>query len=107
MRYGGEEFALVLPDTDQAGAQLLAERLCAAVENLSIPHESSGAGACVTISAGVSSTGGLAPDIHGGGSAHLLKCADEALYEAKSNGRNRVVYRAYTRPGPDDAEPNR
>lgn len=98
VRYGGEEFALVLPDTDQAGAQLLGERLCTTIEHLKLPNESLGEGGFVTISVGVSSIEHITPEIHEYGSTHLLKCADEALYQAKADGRNQVVYRAYGSP---------
>ncbi|GHC15606.1 hypothetical protein GCM10010082_02760 [Kushneria pakistanensis] len=98
VRYGGEEFAVVLPDTDEAGARLLAQQLCTAIERLNIPNESLGAGACVTISVGVSSITHTTSDAHGYGGAHLLKRADEALYQAKSSGRNRAVYCPYAQP---------
>ncbi|SPJ33762.1 GGDEF domain-containing protein [Kushneria phyllosphaerae] len=98
VRYGGEEFAVVLPDTDEAGALQLAQRLCTTVETLNIPNESLGVGACITISVGVSSITYITPDAHHYGGAHLLKRADEALYQAKENGRNQVVYRAYGCP---------
>lgn len=100
VRYGGEEFAIVLPDTDEAGARQLAQRLCASVEALNISNEALGAGARVTISVGVSSITHILPDPHEYGGAHLLKRADEALYQAKSNGRNQVVYRPYGHAGP-------
>lgn len=94
-RYGGEEFAVVLPDTDEAGARLLAEQLCTGIEALKIPNVALGTGGVVTISVGVSTIRHVTSDLPEYGGDHLLKCADEALYQAKSNGRNQVVYRAH------------
>ncbi|MFC0337160.1 diguanylate cyclase (GGDEF) domain-containing protein [Kushneria avicenniae] len=94
-RYGGEEFAVVLPGTDEAGARLMGERLRSAVADLKLPNESLGKKACVTISVGVSSLENMAFDADEHGVVHLLKCADEALYQAKSNGRDQVAYQAY------------
>jgi diguanylate cyclase (GGDEF)-like protein len=85
-RYGGEEFVVVLPGTDAAGAVLLAERLRASVAALAIGHAQSRAAAHVTISLGVAT---LVPG-RDGGPEGLLTAADQALYEAKRGGRNRV-----------------
>ncbi len=85
-RYGGEEFVVVLPGTDAAGAGTLAERLRAAVEALAIPHTASRAAAHVTISAGVATA---VPE-RGAAAAALVAAADQALYQAKHDGRNRV-----------------
>jgi diguanylate cyclase (GGDEF)-like protein/putative nucleotidyltransferase with HDIG domain len=80
-RVGGEEFALIAPDTDQGGALTLAERLrCAVLDEFSrdpVP---------VTISFGISSH-----QDHGETAAALLHAADDALYQAKESGRNRSV----------------
>jgi len=89
-RYGGEEMAVILPDTDTAGAVLVAENIRTAVEALRIPHVENGPTArFVTISAGVATALSRM-----GGSiqmpAGLLQAADIALYKAKNNGRNRV-----------------
>ncbi|ARS53369.1 GGDEF domain-containing protein [Kushneria konosiri] len=94
VRYGGEEFAIVLPGTDASDARQLARRLCTTIEGLKLSHEALGKGACVTISVGVSSIRYMTPDIHGRDGTHLLKCADEAMYQAKLKGRNQVVYLA-------------
>lgn len=85
-RYGGEEFVIVLPDTDSQGAGIIAEKLRSTVEALQIEHTDSKTARYVTISLGVSST--LPRD--GGIPAALIEMADEALYKAKENGRNRV-----------------
>jgi two-component system cell cycle response regulator len=82
-RYGGEEMALVLPETDAAGASAIAERLRAAVETTA--HATEHGTLRVTISVGVATWpgGGQTPD-------ELLTTADRALYRAKQTGRNRV-----------------
>ena len=83
-RYGGEEFACLLPDTDNGGATLLAQRLLDSVRALKIPHAMSSAGEHLTISAGVAT---LLPDSTSG-IENLLNIADEQLYRAKHDGRN-------------------
>ena len=85
-RYGGEEFVLVMPETDMAVATMVAERLRRriATEPFSIQQ-----GACsleVTISIGIAALGAPTDT-----AAAILKRADEALYRAKRDGRNRVV----------------
>ena len=80
-RLGGEEFAVVAPDTDLEGARVLAERLRDEVERASEAF-----GIPVTISAGVAVSSARTS-----ASSALLKAADRALYTAKELGRNRVV----------------
>ncbi len=87
VRYGGEEFIVLLAEASKEEALLNAHRLLKKVEALAIPHEGSVVKNCITVSIGVAT---LLPDHH---SRHedLVKMADEALYQAKSNGRNQVV----------------
>lgn len=82
-RFGGEEFAIILPETDADGARQICEQAVAAVHALDLPHPDSPLGR-VTISIGAAATipnPRLAP-------TRLFAAADEALYEAKRAGRN-------------------
>jgi diguanylate cyclase (GGDEF)-like protein len=87
-RYGGEELAVVLPGTDLEGAHSLAERVRAGIEGLDIPPVADGDDEPlkVTASFGVATLPGSANDVRG-----LIEAADEALYEAKRTGKNKVV----------------
>jgi diguanylate cyclase (GGDEF)-like protein/PAS domain S-box-containing protein len=86
-RYGGEELAVVLPATDQSGATGVAERICRAVSALRIEHRGNSEG-IATVSAGATSD---IPLSHGDDSpTRLIEAADQALYQAKRGGRNRV-----------------
>jgi len=87
-RYGGEEFAITMPDTDEEGAVIVAEELRSSVENLQIPNEHSKLKPIVTISLGVATADGMTTiNDH-----ELIKQADEALYQAKKEGRNRAIF---------------
>jgi diguanylate cyclase (GGDEF)-like protein/PAS domain S-box-containing protein len=85
-RYGGEEFIVVLPSTDSDGAQLLAEQIRSAVELRSLPHSGNPPHAVITVSVGCA-TSILDYDSPRNS---LLQAADDALYVAKSAGRNRI-----------------
>ncbi|MEF8794388.1 diguanylate cyclase [Thiohalorhabdus sp.] len=87
-RYGGEELAALLPGTDAPGSMEVAERFRKAAADLAIPHAYSSAAGLVTLSLGVAE---LAPDSGEAGASQLLHQADEALYKAKTDGRNRVA----------------
>lgn len=86
-RYGGEEFVVILPNTTRDGGLQVAERLRHELELLTIPHEKSRPLGIVTMSFGLSTRGETDTPI-----AHekLIQQADTALYQAKTNGRNRV-----------------
>jgi len=90
-RYGGEEFVVLLPETHQEGTRSIAQAVRQAVENLNFLHEYSKVSQHVTISVGALS--GTVTD--GQQALALLKKADEALYQAKLNGRNQVWMEAF------------
>ena len=86
-RIGGEEFAILLPDTDQAGALRIAGKVHAEVSTLAVRSAGIGAGA-VTVSTGLASrvlVEGERPALE-----DLCRLADDALYEAKAGGRNQT-----------------
>jgi len=87
-RFGGEEFALILPDTPLDGAITIAEKVRQAVEELRIPHRTSQVSPWVTVSGGLAV---LLPD-ETATPQLLISQADAALYESKNNGRNRISY---------------
>jgi diguanylate cyclase (GGDEF)-like protein len=84
-RYGGEELAVVLPETDADGAAQLAERMREAVERLRVSAASGSGKLSITASFGVASIPDSADD-----KASLIAAADAALYRAKRAGKNRV-----------------
>ena len=88
-RYGGEEFIIVMPDTEFAVAQNVAERIRAQIAGTPFAVGAEGKSIKVTVSVGVSSFQPPRDSV-----AALLKRADVALYEAKHKGRNRVVANA-------------
>ena len=85
-RYGGEEFVVVAADADVSTARELAETMRRSVERLAMPHEVSDAARVVTVSLGIAV---VVPSEHTQ-AARLLHLADDALYRAKKDGRNRV-----------------
>lgn len=85
-RYGGEELAVLLPNTDVAAAAALAEKIRSAVRDLKIVHAGAPDG-FVTLSAGVDA---LSPAETRQPPKELIQAADRALYAAKMGGRNRV-----------------
>lgn len=85
-RYGGEEFIAVLPHSDEACAMAMAEQVRQAVEALQLRHEGSSSALVLTVSVGVASGKAL----FGQAPESLVAQADQALYMAKREGRNRV-----------------
>jgi diguanylate cyclase (GGDEF)-like protein/PAS domain S-box-containing protein len=86
-RYGGEEFIVILPNTNLEGAISVAENLHNAIADLQIPHQDSDVSDVVTISMGIASDiPNLEQSPYG-----LINQADQALYDAKQQGRNRSV----------------
>jgi diguanylate cyclase (GGDEF)-like protein len=88
-RYGGEEFLVVLPETDIAGAVSVAEKIRSLVQKTHVPMDD-GAMVGVTISIGLASLPNDRPRQGGVTSRDLIAAADRSLYEAKNSGRNRV-----------------
>ena len=91
-RYGGEEFAVILPNIDSAGTICVAHKIKVSVGSLSIKHELSDVSDYVTLSQGVTNivpSHQITPD-------SLIAVADLALYDAKKQGRNRIVFHPYS-----------
>ena len=87
-RYGGEEFACILPETGQQGALLIAERMRQGIIGLAIRHDWSDAAGCVSASLGLVTVRCDACELV----LEVISQADELLYKAKSNGRNRLEF---------------
>jgi two-component system, cell cycle response regulator len=85
-RYGGEEFVIVMPETDMAVAAIVAERIRRRIAGEPFSIGSGATALDVTISVGLAALSGVADT-----AAAILKRADQALYRAKRDGRNRVV----------------
>jgi two-component system chemotaxis family response regulator WspR len=96
-RFGGEEFMVLLPDTDAEAARRLADGLCKRVAGLEITHRESPPVNLVTVSIGVAST---IPQ-HGESQLALIAFADKALYEAKRLGKNRALMADFPVPPPN------
>ena len=88
VRYGGEEIAVILPDTASERAFLVAERIRVAILDLNVPHVNSAVSNRLTVSIGCSTVLGSTSSAE---PVDLLLDADRSLYKAKAGGRNRVV----------------
>ena len=84
-RYGGEEFCLIMPNTQDP--DIVAKACLEKVRDLNIPHNSSSCSECVSISIGLATTVPLKDD----SLTNFLKTADRALYKAKNSGKNQIV----------------
>jgi diguanylate cyclase (GGDEF)-like protein len=91
-RYGGEEFAAILPRTMAKGAVVIGEQIRQQVKQMHLLHAGSFIGNVVTLSVGVASTIPVVSQ----SAQILINEADKALYEAKSQGRDRVVLRQFS-----------
>lgn len=85
-RIGGEEFAIILPETDETSARKVAERCRQALEQAKIPHERSSVSDFLTLSIGVATRIPAAADQ----AVSLIEAADKSLYQSKNGGRNRI-----------------
>lgn len=88
-RFGGEEFMLLLPETDENAAQQVAEHCQRIIEKLQIPHEASTVGRFITVSMGV---GTIKQPLAEMEPRHFIEAVDKLLYKAKKNGRNRTEF---------------
>lgn len=87
-RFGGEEFVLILPDTDAMSASAVAERCRKLILEQAITHERSDVAETLTISAGVAT---IIPAAQDGERVDFIELVDKRLYQAKMKGRNRIV----------------
>ncbi|WP_325894888.1 diguanylate cyclase domain-containing protein [Grimontia sp. NTOU-MAR1] len=91
-RFGGEEFALLLPKSDERSAQQVAWELCQTIRDLCIPHQGSANSGIITISIG----GIISKPTPDTKPNQLLEAADQCLYKAKRAGRNRAELKRYS-----------
>lgn len=90
-RYGGEEFAVLMPHTDEEGALVMAKRLRDAVYALQIPHVDSSWGR-VTVSIGLKTIAAVCAYCEHSAGEAIVMGTDKALYRAKANGRNAIAF---------------
>ena len=90
-RYDGEQFVVVLPNTDENGARVMAEKILNNVRTCGVPHTQSEVADYVTVSVGATTAH---MDLAFDGDDYIRR-ADEALYMAKGNGRNQYTYLAF------------
>jgi len=87
-RYGGDEFVVVLPNTSDIGAMMMADKMLDEIRNRNLPHGKNEAADHVTISIGVTA----AKVLHTDTADDFVKIADKMLYESKRNGRNQCSF---------------
>src|SRR5256714_4528750 len=97
-RYGGEEFSILLPQTSTSEARVIAERIRRRIERTHFPHDQSQPLGAVTVSIGISSFG---PELDS--PVEIVYAADQALYVAKSRGKNCVEAFEPKRPKGEEA----
>ncbi len=99
-RFGGEEFVLLMPDTNEEGAMLIGEKLRREVENLAIPHEFAQTSKVVTVSIGLTA---MVP-AHSIRRTELIEQADRELYRSKKSGRNCVNGQRFATPAISESQ---
>lgn len=87
VRYGGEEYAIILPDTHYEGVMSVAERIQKDIKALALPHQDSGVKPYITLSIGVA----VVIPSEGANPTTLIEAADNCLYRSKREGRNCIV----------------
>lgn len=90
-RYGGEEFVVLLPNTQASGAWIVAQEIQCNIRQLSLEHQASLVSPFITMSMGFSST----IPTHEIAGEELFEIADQALYDAKKQGRDRIIFREF------------
>lgn len=100
-RFGGEEFAVILPNTDSEGAAKVAHEICTALSDRRLAHTANPLG-YLTLSIGFATTVAS----FGHHSVNLIETADQALYQAKKNGRNQVFDGNALWPVAEDGQSN-
>jgi diguanylate cyclase (GGDEF)-like protein len=90
-RYGGEEFVVLLPNTQASGAWIVAQEIQQNIRKLSLDHQASLVSPFITMSMGLSST----IPTHETVGEELFEIADQALYDAKKQGRDRIIFREF------------
>lgn len=93
-RFGGEEFSLILPNTDKKGAEVLIGSLMSTISDLAIKHAPEAIYPIVTVSVGFSTLEPMQCDFSTIAPLDVVSAADKALYQSKHDGRNRYSYQA-------------